>query len=76
MPPTRIIHTPEEITRIRRAAAVTACVRDEIAAMARPGMSTFELDQLAGELINRTGGVVPTSLEIAQRAEKILEEVK
>ena len=57
MPPTRIIHTPEEITRIRRAAAVTACVRDEIAAMARPGMSTFELDQLAGELINRTGGI-------------------
>ena len=53
----RIIHTPEEITRIRRAAAVTACVRDDIARMARPGMSTFELDQLAGELINRTGGI-------------------
>ena len=72
----RIIHTPEEITRIRRAAAVTACVRDDIARMARPGMSTFELDQLAGELINRTGGIVPSSLEIVERALKLLEEVK
>ena len=52
----RIIHTPEEITRIRRAAAVTAGVRDELAALAHPGMTTFELDQLAGELIARTGG--------------------
>jgi methionyl aminopeptidase len=52
----RIIHTPEEIARIRRAAAVTASVRDNIAAMARPGMTTFELDQLAGNLINATGG--------------------
>lgn len=53
----RIIHTPEEIVRIRRAAAVTASVRDNIAAMARPGMTTFELDQLAGNLINATGGI-------------------
>jgi predicted PurR-regulated permease PerM len=52
----RIIHTPEEIVRIRRAAEVTAAVRDEIARLAHPGMTTFELDQLAGELIARTGG--------------------
>ncbi|MBE6389419.1 MAG: type I methionyl aminopeptidase [Lentisphaerae bacterium] len=52
----RIIHTPEEITRIRRAAAVTAQVRDEIARLAHPGMTTFDLDQLAGSLINATGG--------------------
>ena len=52
----RIIHTPEEIARIRRAAMITASVRDDLAAMARPGMTTFELDRLAGELIARTGG--------------------
>ena len=52
----RIIHTPDEIIRIRRAAAVTAGVRDEIARLAHPGMTTFDLDQLAGQLINATGG--------------------
>ena len=52
----RIIHTPEEIARIRRAALLTASVRDDLAAMARPGMTTFDLDRLAGELITRTGG--------------------
>ena len=52
----RIIHTPEEIVRIRRAASVTASVRDDLAALAHPGMTTFELDRLAGELIARTGG--------------------
>ena len=57
MPPARIIHTPEEISRIRRAALVTASVRDELAALTRPGMSTFEVDRLAGELITRTGGI-------------------
>jgi len=52
----RIIHTPDEISRIRRAAAVTAQVRDELARLAHPGMTTFDLDQLAGQLINATGG--------------------
>lgn len=56
MAPARIIHTPEEIARIRRAALITASVRDDLAALARPGMTTFELDRLAGELIARTGG--------------------
>ena len=56
MPPARIIHTPEEISRIRRAAIITANVRDELAALTRPGMTTFEVDLLAGELITRTGG--------------------
>ena len=28
------------------------------------------------KLINRTGGIVPTSLEVAERAKKILEELK
>ena len=52
----RIIHTPDEIVRIRRAAEVTARVRDEIARLAHPGMTTFDLDQLAGQIINATGG--------------------
>ena len=52
----RIIHTQEEIVRIRRAAAVTAQVRDEVARLAHPGMTTFDLDQLAGQLINASGG--------------------
>ena len=52
----QVIHTPDEIARIRRAAALTAQVRDEIAAAARPGMTTFDLDQVAGELIRATGG--------------------
>ena len=52
----RIIHSPEEISRIKRAAAITASVRDDLAALAHPGMTTLELDRLAGELIARTGG--------------------
>ena len=56
MPPSRIIHTPEEIARIRRAGQITGAVRDEIASLARPGMSTFDLDQLAGAVISSTGG--------------------
>ncbi len=58
MPPRKdyIIHTPEEIVRIRRAAALTAGVRDELARLTRPGMSTLELDELAGSLIAQTGG--------------------
>ena len=52
----QVIHTAEEIVRIRRAAALTAQVRDEIPKLAKPGMTTFDLDQLAGELIRATGG--------------------
>jgi methionyl aminopeptidase len=52
----RIIHTPEEISKIRRAAVITASVRDQIAAMARPGMTTLDLDHLANEVINASGG--------------------
>ena len=51
-----VVHTPEEIVRIRRAARLTAQVRDEVARQARAGMSTWELDQVAGALIAETGG--------------------
>jgi len=56
MPRNCIIHTPEEIVRIRRAAAASAWLRDKVAEVARPGMSTWELDQAAGALIDETGG--------------------
>ena len=51
-----IIHTPDEIARIRRAAKASAWLRDQLASVARPGMSTWELDQAAGALIAETGG--------------------
>ena len=51
-----IIHTPEEIARIRVAAAMTAKARDRIAEFVRPGMSTKELDIIAGEVIRSMGG--------------------
>ena len=50
------VHTAEELIRIRHAAAVTAAVRDRIADLVRPGMTTFDLDQAAGEIIRSTGG--------------------
>ena len=54
-----IVHTAEEIIRIRRAAQVTAEVRDKIAGAIEPGMSTAQLDQIAGAYIAETGGPAP-----------------
>ena len=51
-----VIHTAEEIERIRVAAAKTAEVRDQLAELVRPGMTTLQIDILAGELIHATGG--------------------
>ena len=51
-----VIHTQEEISKIRYASQLTAMVRDQIVELARPGMSTYELDQIAGSLIADTGG--------------------
>lgn len=51
-----MIHTPEEIERIRVATAKTAEVRDRLAELVRPGMTTLQIDLLAGELIHATGG--------------------
>ncbi len=51
-----VIHTPAEVERIRAAAQATASVRDQLLALARIGMSTRELDELAGRLIAATGG--------------------
>jgi len=51
-----ILHTPQEILGIRRAAAASAQVRDALAAAVVPGMTTHQLDALAGRLIAETGG--------------------
>ncbi len=51
-----VIHTASEIAAIRRAAALTAQVREQLIVLARPGMSTGEFDMLAGRLIRETGG--------------------
>jgi len=50
------VHTPEEIVRIRRAAAVTAQIRDLLAESVRPGMTTMDVDMRAAELIRASGG--------------------
>jgi methionyl aminopeptidase len=52
-----IIHSPQEIAGIRRAAAASAMVRDALPAAVIPGMTTKQLDDLAGRLIAGTGGV-------------------
>ena len=51
-----VIHTPEEIEKIRRAMSMTAEVRDQLVSLVRPGMSTLQIDQLAGDLICAVGG--------------------
>jgi len=56
-----IIHTQEEIERIRVAAAAAARAREQIAAAVIPGMTTKELDMIAGAVIRDLGGI-PTFL--------------
>lgn len=51
-----IIHTPEEILRIRAAAEATGRIRERLAVECRAGMTTGEFDDLAGMLIAETGG--------------------
>ena len=51
-----VIHTPEEIIRIREAARRAAIAREKIAEYVRPGVSTKELDMVAGEIIASLGG--------------------
>ncbi|MBE6368560.1 MAG: type I methionyl aminopeptidase [Lentisphaerae bacterium] len=51
-----VVHTPEEIERIRVAMQMTVQVRDQLVELVRPGMSTLQIDTLAGDLIRATGG--------------------
>ena len=61
MRPEYVIHTPEEIRRIRNAANKAAHAREQICRMVRSGMTTWDLDELAGQLIRSMGGI-PTFL--------------
>ncbi len=51
-----IIHTPAEIEKIRVAARLTAIARDRIAAAVQEGMTTADLDRIAGAEIRSLGG--------------------
>ena len=51
-----IIHSESAIAGIRVAAQAAATVKNQIAKMVRPGMSTKEIDNLASALISSTGG--------------------
>ncbi|OGV35557.1 MAG: type I methionyl aminopeptidase [Lentisphaerae bacterium GWF2_45_14] len=51
-----VIHTPEEISAIKIAAQAAAFVREQLISIAAPGMSTKELDDIAGNLIASRGG--------------------
>ncbi|MFA7256652.1 MAG: type I methionyl aminopeptidase [Kiritimatiellales bacterium] len=51
-----VIKTPLEIDAMRCVNRMTARVRDELAAMVRPGISTLELGNTAFELIREFGG--------------------
>ena len=63
-----VIHTAEEIERIRVAAAKTAEVRDQLAELVRPGMTTLQIDILAGELIHATGGTSAVGIGTSTRS--------
>lgn len=52
-----IVHTADEIRRIRIAAHAAAMAREEIASQIRAGMSTKELDMIGAAVIRSFGGV-------------------
>ena len=52
-----VIHTPDEIVGIRKAATQTATVLDKLCRSVRPGMTSMQLDDLARDLIAEVGGI-------------------
>jgi methionyl aminopeptidase len=52
-----IIHTEKEIIGIRKAAQAAAFVKEQLKILVQPGMTTKEIDDLAGRLIESTGGI-------------------
>ncbi|MCU0857109.1 MAG: type I methionyl aminopeptidase [Pontiellaceae bacterium] len=52
-----IIKKAPELDAMRRVNRITAQVRDDLAALVRPGITTLDLDTAAFELIRRHGGV-------------------
>ena len=57
MRPEYVVHTAQEIIKIRRAAHMTALARDRICSLVHSGMTTKDLDNIAGEVIRSMGGV-------------------
>lgn len=51
-----VVHSDAEVVGIRKAAAAAANVRDRLADLVRPGMSTKDVDDLAAVLIESAGG--------------------
>lgn len=49
------IKTPQEIEAMRQSGQVVAEIRDELAKMAVPGMTTAEIDRCAADLIQKRG---------------------
>ena len=56
MRPEYVVHTPKEIEKIRKAAHMTAVARDRICSLVHSGMTTKDLDNIAGEVIRSMGG--------------------
>ena len=52
-----VIKTPLELDAMRRVNRMTARVRDELASMVRPGITTLDLGNAAFELIRKLGGI-------------------
>lgn len=51
------LKSPEEIDRMRRAGAVVAAVFEKIAPLMLPGVTTYEIDRVAHEEIERHGAI-------------------
>ena len=51
------IKSPQEIEAMKKAGALSKMVLRHVGAMVRPGVSTFELDQLAEQIIRMHGGI-------------------
>src|SRR5262249_10974951 len=49
------VKTPEEIAKMREANLVVSEVLDELAAACRPGVSTWELNEIAGRKLKQLG---------------------
>lgn len=54
--PEVIIHKPDEICEIRKAAKAAAEVRERLRQLIVPGMSTAQIDEIANKLIIQQGG--------------------
>ena len=50
-----IVKTQEEIEGLKEIGRIVASIRDELVSRAKPGVTTKELDELAGELFEKAG---------------------